>query len=83
MFKKLKFERKLIESLPANLGNPNNYLDSGPGVPNPLFGQSTQTLVTLLGKRRPERRHQSAISNRHDPGSVRQRFAGWAPSHRH
>jgi hypothetical protein len=32
-----------------NFGNPNNYLDSGPGVPNPLFGQSTQMLASYLG----------------------------------
>jgi hypothetical protein len=32
-----------------NFGNPNNYLDSSPGVPNPLFGQSTMTLASSLG----------------------------------
>jgi hypothetical protein len=32
-----------------NFGSPNNYLDSSPGMPNPLFGQSTQTLNTWLG----------------------------------
>jgi hypothetical protein len=32
-----------------NFGSPDNYLDLSPGVPNPLFGQSTQTLNTWLG----------------------------------
>jgi Carboxypeptidase regulatory-like domain/TonB dependent receptor len=32
-----------------NFGSPNNYLDSGPGVPNPLFGQSNSTLASYLG----------------------------------
>jgi hypothetical protein len=32
-----------------NFGNPNNYLDSSPGVPNPLFGQSTMMLASYLG----------------------------------
>ncbi len=32
-----------------NFGSPNSYLDSSPGVPNPLFGQSTMTLASSLG----------------------------------
>jgi Carboxypeptidase regulatory-like domain/TonB dependent receptor len=32
-----------------NFGNPNNFLDSSPGVPNPLFGQSTMMLANSLG----------------------------------
>jgi hypothetical protein len=32
-----------------NFGNPNNFLDSSPAVPNPLFGQSTMTLASSLG----------------------------------
>jgi hypothetical protein len=32
-----------------NFGNPNNFLDSSPGVPNPLFGQATMTLARFLG----------------------------------
>jgi hypothetical protein len=32
-----------------NFGNPENYLDSSPGVANPLFGQSTMMLANDLG----------------------------------
>ena len=47
-----------------NFGSPNNYLRFiFPGMPNPLFGQSTSDAEHLAGKRRPERRPQSAISN--------------------
>ena len=32
-----------------NFGNPNNFLNSFPGVPNPVFGQSTMMLANSLG----------------------------------
>ena len=41
-----------------NFGSPINYLTS------PLFGQSTQMLNQLARQRRPERRPQSAVSDR-------------------
>jgi len=37
------------EPYQPNFGNPNNYLDSSPGVPKPLIGQSTMMLASYLG----------------------------------